>query len=147
MNWDMVSSIAQVFGFGGIVWGLYANRRTLQTQVAMEFYRRFSDLSSRMPNELRLAHDVPALNTLPDAKKTAITLAAIDYFNLCSEEFALHAKGRLPRDAWQVTAAEIDRRLVSPLWARCVARRERRIRNPWGVRFIPDKAMRSVRVH
>lgn len=55
IDWDMIAAVAQVLGFGGIIWGLAQNRRTLQTQVAMEFYRRFAEIGDRMPVELRLA--------------------------------------------------------------------------------------------
>jgi hypothetical protein len=44
IDWNMVAAIAQVLGFGGIIWGLAQNRRALQTQVAMEFYRRFAEI-------------------------------------------------------------------------------------------------------
>lgn len=65
IDWDMIAAVAQVLGFGGIIWGLAQNRRTLQTQVAMEFYRRFAEIMDRMParaqagisGRSRLEHD------------------------------------------------------------------------------------------
>ena len=41
----------QVLGFGGVVWGLVENRKALQTQVAIEFYRRYAEIAAQMPND------------------------------------------------------------------------------------------------
>jgi hypothetical protein len=105
INWDLVQALVQVVGFGGVVWGLVENRRALQTQVAMEFYRRFADISARMPNELRLAaHGAKAYGDLPEAIRVESVRSLIDYLNLSSEEFSLYTKGRLPTDAWEEAA-------------------------------------------
>lgn len=110
INWDLVQALVQVVGFGGVVWGLVENRRALQTQVAMEFYRRFADISARMPNELRLAaHGAKAYGDLPEAIRVESVRSLIDYLNLSSEEFSLYTKGRLPTDAWEEAAAELQR--------------------------------------
>ena len=55
IDWNMIAAIAQILGFAGVVWGLIEGRRTMQTQVAMEFYRRYEEISAQMPDELRLA--------------------------------------------------------------------------------------------
>jgi hypothetical protein len=55
VNWDMIAALSQAFGFAGVVWGLFQNRRALQTQTALEFHRRYSEIAGHMPNELRLA--------------------------------------------------------------------------------------------
>lgn len=43
-------------------------------------------------------------------------VSMLSYLNLCSEEFALYAKGRLPTDVWQVTVREIEGNFTKPLW-------------------------------
>ena len=117
IDWAMVSALAQVVGFVGIVWALYLNWRALQTHVAMDFYRRFADIVVRMPTELRLAgYNGQRFIGLSEEKKTAVALSLIEYVNLCSEEFALYRSGRLASDAWSVTSAEIQRNFTSPLW-------------------------------
>lgn len=117
LGWDTVAALAQVFGFAGIVWGLVENWRTLQTQVAMEFYRRFAELTARMPSELRLASYYDnSFAALSPETKAAVVLSMLDYLNLSSEEYALYTKGRLPPDTWQVTAAEMRRNFTRTLW-------------------------------
>ena len=117
INWDMVAALAQAFGFAGIVWGLLQNRRALQTQSALEFYRRYDDIAARMPNELRLpAYASTDWSQLPADIAVKMELALIDYFNLSSEEFALYRDGRLARDTWSVTQHEIRGKLIKPLW-------------------------------
>ena len=117
INWDMVQGLVQVFGFGGVVWGLVENRRALQTQVAMEFYRRFAEISARMPNEFRLmAYGAKTYADLPEATRVEGVRSMIDYLNLSSEEFSLYTKGRLPTDTWEVTAAELQRNFTRSLW-------------------------------
>ena len=117
MSWEVVSAVVQVFGFGGVAWGLLEYRRALQTQVALEFYRRYAEITARMPSELRLAAcGDAAWKTLPAETRTRATLALIEYLNLSSEEYGLYRRRRLPKDVWQVTAAEIARNFNRSLW-------------------------------
>ena len=117
INWDMVAALSQVFGFAGVVWGLFQNRRALQTQTALEFYRRYAEITGRMPDELRLpAHASREWSSLAEKAREQAQLTLIDYFNLSSEEFALYRKGRLARDVWSVTRAEIAGKLSRSLW-------------------------------
>jgi hypothetical protein len=51
---DLLSVTVQALGFVGVIWGLWQNRRTLQTQVALEFFRRYEALTATMPVKLRL---------------------------------------------------------------------------------------------
>jgi hypothetical protein len=117
MWWEVVSAVVQVFGFAGVVWALLENRRALQAQVALEFYRRYAEVAARMPNELRFAtYADGAWDRMPDETRTKAALAMIEYLNLSSEEYGLCRKRRLPRDVWRVTSAEIARYFKSRLW-------------------------------
>lgn len=99
---NMIAAVAQVLGFGGIIWGLAQNWRTLQTQVALEFYRRFAEITDRMPVELRLASSGgPHWATIQDPLRGQMLVSMLSYLNLSAEEFALYEKGRLPKDVWQ----------------------------------------------
>lgn len=117
IDWNMIAAVAQVLGFGGIIWGLAQNRRTLQTQVALEFYRRFADITDKMPVELRLASATgPHWATIQDPLRGQMLVSMLSYLNLSAEEFALYQKGRLPKDVWQVTIREIEDNFAKPLW-------------------------------
>lgn len=120
MNWDsgweMVSAVTQVLGFGGIIWGLAQNRRSLQTQVALDFYKRFADLSDRMPCELRIPTAEASLSSLSEPVRSQVIRSMMSYLNLCCEEYALFLKGRLPQDVWEVSRKEIVANFKQPLW-------------------------------
>jgi hypothetical protein len=115
-GWEMVSAATQVLGFGGIIWGLAQNRRSLQTQVALDFYKRFAELADRMPNELRLPPAEARLSTLSEPARLQVTRSMMSYLNLCCEEHALFLKGRLPQDVWEVSRKEIVSNFKSALW-------------------------------
>ena len=117
VDWDMVAAIAQVLGFAGVIWGLAQNRRTLQTQVALEFYRRFKDIADRMPLDLRLSTESNRVwNEVAEPKRSQMLISMLSYLNLCSEEFGMYQRGRLPRDVWKVTTREIEGNFAHPLW-------------------------------
>ena len=76
MTWEAVSTVVQVFGFAGVVWGLLQNGRALQTQVALEFYRRYAEIAARMPIELRFAaYGEPVWDRLPEETQGSRTRA------------------------------------------------------------------------
>lgn len=121
MNWDngweMVSAITQVLGFGGIIWGLAQNRQSLQTQVALDFYKRFAELAEQMPSELRLPATDAGLSSLSEPVRSQVVRSMLSYLNLCCEEYALYKKGRLPQDVWDVSQKEIVANFKQPLWS------------------------------
>lgn len=99
IDWDMIAAVAQVLGFGGIIWGLAQNRRTLQTQVALEFYRRFAEITDRMPVELRLASAAgPHWAAIQDPLRAQMQVSMLSYLNLSAEEFALCLAGHDSRN-------------------------------------------------
>lgn len=117
IDWNMIAAVAQMLGFGGIIWGLAQNRRTLQPQVALEFYRRFAEITDKMPVALRLASSAgPHWATIQDPLRGQMLVSMLSYLNLSAEEFALYQKGRLPKDVWQVTIREIEGNFAKPLW-------------------------------
>ncbi len=116
MGWEMVSAVTQVLGFGGIIWGLAENRRSLQTQVALDFYKRFADVADRMPSELRLPSTDGRLSSLSESIRSQVIRSMMSYLNLCCEEYALYQKGRLPQDVWDVSRKEIQSNFRNAIW-------------------------------
>jgi hypothetical protein len=116
VDWNMISAVTQVLGFGGIIWGLAQKRRSLQTQVALDFYKRFADLADRMPSELRLPAGDARLSSLSEPVRSQVVRSMMSYLNLCCEEYALLLKGRLPQDVWDVSRKEIEANFKQPLW-------------------------------
>jgi hypothetical protein len=58
------------------VGALLENRRALQAQVALEFYRRYAEIAARMPNERRFAgYGDAAGDRMPEETRTKAALA------------------------------------------------------------------------
>lgn len=114
---DLLSVTVQALGFVGIIWGLWQNRRTLQTQVALEFFRRYEALTATMPVKLRLPEfESLSLASVPPDERQQIQVAVIQYLNLSSEEHLLFERGRIARDIWAIAGAEIRQNFRKPLW-------------------------------
>lgn len=94
----------------------------LQTQVALEFFRRYADISKAMPDHLRFAK-YPWNNSPPSEEEyRKIIRSMIEYGNLCSEEFALRQKRRIPKDLWEVWVDGIRENFEAEIWAAYVGR-------------------------
>jgi hypothetical protein len=115
LAWGQVhSAILSVIGSaiiatGTIVAALITARRYLkiyQTHVSMDFFRRYAEISQRMPDRLRLSKIRSKSLRLPVEVQPdewpAIARSMIEYGNLCSEEFALHKEGRIPNEIWKI---------------------------------------------
>src|SRR5262245_11019111 len=88
----------------------------LQTQVALEFFRRYADISKTMPDRLRFAKYEEDNSPLSDEDRRKLRRSMIEYGNLCSEEFALWQKGRIPDDIWEVWQDGISENFETAIW-------------------------------
>lgn len=126
LTWaQQYSAILSVIGSFSIAVGTFsaalitANRylRLYQTHVSMEFFRRYADISQRMPDQLRLAkvrRDVTCEVREDDWAR--IDRAMIDYINLCSEEYALRKEKRIPDEIWKIWCNGIRENFETPIW-------------------------------
>jgi hypothetical protein len=109
-------------GFGafltmlGTIMTLRRNTRVLQTHVALEFFRRYADISKSMPDRLRFAKYEKSTSPPPDEEWRQIARSMIEYGNLCSEEFALWRQGRIPADIWEVWKDAIRENFEAQIW-------------------------------
>lgn len=91
-----------------------------RTHVAMDFFRRYSEISLRMPDRLRLSKLRDSLFALPPAIQPdewrAIARFMIEYGNLCSEEFELYKQKRIPTAIWKMWRTGIKENFESPVW-------------------------------
>lgn len=106
---SLIGSLSVAVGTFSAAW-ITANRylKLYQTHVSTDFFRRYAEISQRMPDQLRLAkvrRDVPCEVREDDWAR--IDRAMIDYINLCSEEYALRKEKRIPNE----TSEKILRRL------------------------------------
>lgn len=108
--------LAVVVGFASTLLTIRRQTQVLQTQVALEFFKRYADVTAAMPDSLRLAKYYSPKVELSDAEWGQITRCMISYGNLCSEEFALWEKGRIPKDIWKLWVSGMNENFEAPLW-------------------------------
>lgn len=91
-----------------------------QTHVSMDFFRRFEEMSLRMPDRLRFSKLRNPLLAQPGEvgrhEWPAIARFMIEYGNLCSEEFALRQQGRLQADIWKIWREVMKENFETAIW-------------------------------
>ena len=112
-----------VIAVGTITAALLTARRYLQlyqTHVSMDFFRRYAEISQRMPDRLRLSKVKDPKVMLPPVISPdewhSIARSMIEYLNLCSEEFALHSQGRIPEEIWDTWTDGIKENFETEIW-------------------------------
>ena len=105
-------------GFGGTVWAILINRKTLQTQNTMMFFARYARFDEAAPPELT-DDDAQRLAELTPRKRRQVLASARGYFNLCSEEYALGTKNRIDLDFWRIWLDGLKSRMTQPIWQDC----------------------------
>ena len=105
-------------GFGGTIWAILINRKTLQTQNTILFFERYARFDEAAPREL-MDDDAQLLAKLPPQERRQVLASARAYFNLCREEYALGTKNRIDRDFWQLWLDGMKTRMAQPIWLDC----------------------------
>jgi hypothetical protein len=108
---------------GGIIAALigawsYARflKRAAHTLLFMKYTERYEQIMSSYPEDawaarLDMEGEVPA-------PSKGLTLAALRYLNLCSEEFYLWKRGYIEEGVWNIWEGEMRRTIASPLYRR-----------------------------
>ena len=105
-------------GFGGTIWAILINRKTLQTQNTMMFFERYARFDEAAPPELT-DDDAQRLAELTPRKRRQVLASARSYFNLCSEEYALGTKNCIDLDFWGIWLDGQKSRMTQPIWQDC----------------------------
>jgi hypothetical protein len=121
---EMVFKLGAVFvALGtilGAVIGAWSYARFLKnathTLMFMKYTERYEQIMASYPEEA-LASRLH-LEGEPPPCSVRLTLAALKYLNLCSEEFYLWRKGYIEDKVWQIWQTELQRTLRSPLYRR-----------------------------
>ncbi|MGD9667846.1 MAG: hypothetical protein AB7U75_02200 [Hyphomicrobiaceae bacterium] len=113
---DIVRLGVEVLGFGGVIYGFYKQRQTLQTNVALDFFRRYDEITQALPEEIRgLSPEASMADLSPEHRHIFMNFMR-RYLNLCSEEFALRSMGRIQGDIWKIWSDEIEAAFARKAW-------------------------------
>jgi hypothetical protein len=74
----------------------------LRLQTFSEYTRRYGDIFGSLSSAARDPHADFSLEELEPTERDRHLNIARSYFNLCSEEFYLHRRGRIDRDTWGI---------------------------------------------
>ena len=113
---DHLQLLAIIAGFVGTFLTIRRQTRVFQTYVALEFFRRYAEISKAMPDRLRLAKYASDTSPMSDEEQRSIIRSMIEYVNLCSEEFALWEQGRIPAEIWEIWTNGIAEHFETEIW-------------------------------
>ncbi len=109
--------VGVVVSAGAIVITLRSVRDQLRLHAFMEYTRRYSEITKRVPSQWRDPSTRRSLEALEDDERGSILNSAREYLNLCSEEFFLHDQGRIDDETWTIWTQGIVQTVGLP-WIR-----------------------------
>jgi hypothetical protein len=98
------------------LWGVKSYRDQMNAQLFLEFTRRFEEVMQSFPKNVWSSR--LNIEGKPPPKSKAVSLSALRYLNLCSEEYYLRQKRWLYRETWEIWERELLRTLQTPLFLR-----------------------------
>ncbi len=105
-----------ILGVTSFIWSVRNNRRQMNAQMVMKYAERYEKIMDSFPREaFRLRFDLDSEAPPPSHE---LTVCALKYLNLCSEEFYLRKKGYIAKDVWSIWEDELNRTLRSRLFRR-----------------------------
>jgi hypothetical protein len=103
-------------GVGFVVVMVQTYKGQMNAQIFSEMNSRYDEISKDFPKEA-LQSRFSLDNSLPPASDE-LTLCALRYLNLTSEEFYLYKRKYIHKEVWKMWEGEILRTLKSPLYKR-----------------------------
>src|SRR5262249_45922430 len=87
----------------------------MHAQIFMKYTERYEHILEQFPENALAARF--NLGSLPPVS-SQLTLCALKYLNLCSEEFYLRTQGYLPEELWGIWEVDLKLIIGSPLFQR-----------------------------
>jgi hypothetical protein len=120
MNIELVIQIGTLISVGvgicGLVFGIRTYKRQSNAQIFIEYTGRYEKIMESFPPQAISAR-LDSEGSPPEESQE-LTLAALKYLNLCSEEFYLCKRKYLSKDVWLIWEVELKKTLSSPLYCR-----------------------------
>lgn len=114
---ELLVQITALAALGVAIWRLVQNNRVhnrqSNAQIFLEYTGRYERIMSDFPPDAFKAR-LDLDQALPEPNAT-LSLAALRYLNMCSEEYYLWRRGYLNTEVWTIWEAELQRTLRSPL--------------------------------
>jgi hypothetical protein len=119
----LVDIIIKFLTLLSIVAGIYTFYRgaknydnQMNAQVFLQYAKRYDEIMNSFPKSARLAR-INSNKALPK-QNGELTVCALRYFNLCSEEFYLYQSKYLSQKVWDIWRDEMIRTWRTPLFRR-----------------------------
>jgi hypothetical protein len=113
-----VASVAGVIvAILAVVFALRGVRDQLWLLTFSEYTRRYSEIVRELPSEARRPGGTFAFAELHPCEQGRVLNVARAYFNLCSEEYYLHTRGRIDDATWEIWRDGMIEVLRAP-WSR-----------------------------
>jgi hypothetical protein len=108
--------ISAVAGILTLFIGIRIYKRQTNTQIFLEYTKRYNEIMESFPPEARPAR-LSLEGKMPDHSE-GLSISILRYLNLCSEEYYLCKRGYLSKELWEIWEDELKRTLNSPLFVR-----------------------------
>src|SRR4051812_47820469 len=112
----LATIVTALGGVGFVVVMVQTYKGQMNAQIFIDLNQRYDDIVKDFPGG---ADDVRVnLDTALPPVSRELTLCALRYLNLSSEEFYLYKKKYIRREVWEIWEGEMLRTLRSPLFRR-----------------------------
>jgi hypothetical protein len=113
---QMGTLISAIAGILTLFIGIRIYKRQTNTQIFLEYTKRYNEIMESFPPEARPAR-LSLEDKMPDQSE-GLSISILRYLNLCSEEYYLCERGYLSKELWGIWEDELKRTLNSPLFVR-----------------------------
>lgn len=111
---QIATLISVLLGIGAFFFGVHTYRRQMNAQVFLEYTGRYEEIMKSFPKNAWSAR-FNSDEALPESTEE-LTMCALRYLNLCSEEFYLCENKYLSKEVWEIWEKELVRTLRTPLY-------------------------------
>jgi hypothetical protein len=112
----LATIVTALGGVGFVVVMVQTYKGQMNAQIFTELNQRYDEICKDFPEEAWNSRF--NLDTILPPASRALTLCALRYLNLCSEEFYLYKRKYIRPQVWQIWEGEMLRSLRSPLFRR-----------------------------
>jgi hypothetical protein len=112
----LATIVTALGGVGFVVVAVQTYKEQMNAQIFSEMNQRYDEISKEFPKDAWESRF--NLETALPKPSEELTLCALRYLNLSSEEFYLYKRKYIRKDVWKVWEGEMVRTLRSPLYRR-----------------------------